>query len=205
MNDRGNPSAGTGVVMLGRQTAVVGPGRTAMNPMIRIAAVLVLTLGWIAPTPQAAAGGGCHGVELTDRATTTVTTAGPCFTPTVARIATGEELKFVNADGMEHNVTPVAAAFNALQREQTLRSGGSLAFRFVEPGVYPYVCTLHPTMAGAVVVGDGIPAGQGAAAPTQPATATSPETPTVVVVVVAAVLALALVAALRRRSQPHPG
>jgi len=30
-----------------------------------------------------------------------------------------------------------------------------VSYRFVRSGVYPYVCTYHPGMVGAVVVGDG--------------------------------------------------
>lgn len=31
--------------------------------------------------------------------------------------------------------------------------GGAVTYRFPAPGVYPYVCSLHPGMTGAVVVG----------------------------------------------------
>jgi hypothetical protein len=40
--------------------------------------------------------------------------------------------------------------FDALHRD-----GGEASYRFVGSGVYPYVCTYHPGMIGAIVVGNG--------------------------------------------------
>jgi hypothetical protein len=37
---------------------------------------------------------------------------------------------------------------------EQLRPGDRTAYRFSEPGVYPYVCSWHPGMVGAVVVGE---------------------------------------------------
>jgi hypothetical protein len=40
-----------------------------------------------------------------------------------------------------------------------LGGGREVSYRFVSSGVYPYVCTYHPGMIGAVVVGNGKPDG----------------------------------------------
>ncbi|MPZ72553.1 MAG: hypothetical protein GEU74_04875 [Nitriliruptorales bacterium] len=181
-----------------------------MNRVVRVGILLAMTLLWSVPGAPARAGGGCHGVSLTDVATTTVRTQAACFVPTVARVSPGDAVTFVSGDGVEHNVTGVPAPFNALQKEQALRSGTDLAFRFREAGVYPYVCTLHPMMAGAIVVADGGPAGRDAAVlasnaeggggtltPWQPAAALA------AAIVAAAVLAAVThAAARRRRAQP---
>jgi hypothetical protein len=52
-----------------------------------------------------------------------------------------------------------------------MREGGSVSYSFDEAGVYPYVCTWHPGMVGAVVVGDATeqPASEPVAGVTEPA------------------------------------
>ncbi|MGH2649950.1 MAG: cupredoxin domain-containing protein, partial [Actinomycetota bacterium] len=42
-----------------------------------------------------------------------------------------------------------------------LLEGRSFTATFTDDGVYPYACTYHPGMNGAVVVGDGLGAGSG--------------------------------------------
>jgi plastocyanin len=128
-----------------------------MNRIARMVMVAALMLGWLVPTP-AAAGGGCHGMSLTDQATNEIKTADACFVPTVARVEPGAKVTFFG-EYMEHNVTGVPTSFNALQSRHVLGDGSTLSFRFDKPGTYPYVCTLHPMMAGVIVVGDGIPEG----------------------------------------------
>ena len=198
-----------------------------MNRIARIAMASALMLGGLVPT-SAAAGGGCHGSPLTDDVTNEVKAVNACFLPTVARVEPGAKVTFFGED-FEHNVTGVPVAFNALQKDQVLLSGTNLSFRFDKPGTYPYVCTLHPTMAGVIVVGDGVPGGGaavgdgedeaaappvGKAAPPadQTSTATSNVSSTSWVVPGAAVAALVVIAllavllqrgGLRRRSASH--
>jgi hypothetical protein len=54
-----------------------------------------------------------------------------------------------------------------------LRGHHDVRYRFTRPGVYPYVCTFHPGMVGAIVVGGG--AGHGEAVAT--VTAAGPVVP----------------------------
>jgi hypothetical protein len=44
---------------------------------------------------------------------------------------------------------------------EDMDQGDSFRARFADPGIYPYSCTYHPGMTGAVVVGDGVGAGSG--------------------------------------------
>ena len=130
-----------------------------MNRIARIVMVAALLLGGLVPSqPAAAGGGGCHGTPLTDDVTDEIKATDACFVPTVARVRPGAKVTFYG-EYMEHNVTGVPTSFNALQNQHILRDGTPLAFRFDKPGTYPYVCTLHPMMAGVIVVGDGVPAG----------------------------------------------
>jgi hypothetical protein len=43
-----------------------------------------------------------------------------------------------------------------------MEQGDRFSVSFDEEGVYPFACTYHPGMTGAIVVGDGIGAGTGA-------------------------------------------
>ena len=201
-----------------------------MKRSVRIGVVLLMTLGWLAPAAQAGAGGGCHGAALTDERTDEVKTTMACFVPTVARIDVGDTVTFFNGDGMEHNVTGVPQLFTATSRNgDRLLPDTRAGFRFDEPGVYPYVCTIHPMMAGAIVVGDGVPEGAaavsgsaggndnnqaaGAAPPAAdeaitPASATVPWAPAAAILVamaLAGLIAWALRSGRRGEPEPHLG
>jgi plastocyanin len=106
------------------------------------------------PLAPARAGGFCMGdVPFTDARTTTVEMKRNCFGPTVARIDAGDRVAFVNADGEVHSVAGANGTFGNAHAE--ILPGDEVSFTFDREGVFPYVCTFHPGMSGAVVVGDG--------------------------------------------------
>lgn len=114
----------------------------------------------LAPVPVAQAGGGCHATELTDARTAAIEMSGACFAPAVARIDVGETVTWTNHDPADHVVTGAAGRFGD---GRMLRLGDTTAVRFEQAGIFPYYCPLHPSMVGAIVVGDGRPgAGDGA-------------------------------------------
>jgi hypothetical protein len=82
--------------------------------------------------------------------------ANACFTPTILHIDPGQSVTWTNTDPFVHNVTA-----NSWGRFDDLLEGDSFAATFQDAGVYPYACTYHPGMTGAVVVGDGLGAGSG--------------------------------------------
>jgi hypothetical protein len=69
----------------------------------------------------------------------------------------GETVTWVNRDGFPHIVLGANGAWGGY--DNVKRNGGEVGYRFVSSGVYPYVCTYHPGMIGAVVVGNGKPEG----------------------------------------------
>lgn len=78
------------------------------------------------------------------------------FIPEVIHIRRGDAVRFTNRDDVAHTVT----ADENLSSSQAipfasgrLQPGSGLIARFSRPGTYPYVCTIHPTMTGRVVVG----------------------------------------------------
>ena len=107
--------------------------------------------------PQVQAGGGAHcEPNLTDERTTTVTLAKNCFFPTIARVDVGDEVTFVSKDPVPHTITGAIFVFGDMDE---VMQGDERRFTFDEEGIYPYVCIIHPGMAGAIVVGDGKGAG----------------------------------------------
>jgi hypothetical protein len=99
---------------------------------------------------------------MTDQPTASVDIARYCFGPIVARVEVGETVTWTNRDGALHNVFSAGGDWG--WDSSIGPNGGTFSATFASPGVYPYVCTIHPTMAGAIVVGDGL----GALAPYTP-------------------------------------
>lgn len=126
-------------------------------------AVLLLPFALL-PAAPAAAGGGCG--TFTDGEGPDVDTPHNCFAPAVARVDVGDTVTWRSTNGVAHNVT-TSAGFGG-----DLPPKASFSHRFAEPGVYPYACTLHPGMVGAVVVGDGVPVGMDLANATSPSAGT---------------------------------
>jgi plastocyanin len=114
---------------------------------LAIPALFVLQAGPV----EASGGGGCGG-PITEDAGTAVSIADFCFEPTVLYASPGEEITWTNRDPTRHDVLGSNAAWGSFE---ALRGGATTSTSFDEPGVYPYVCTWHIGMTGAVVVGDG--------------------------------------------------
>jgi plastocyanin len=109
-----------------------------------------LTLG-LASLARASGGGGC-GRPVTDAHGTRVTVKQFCFTPTVLHVRRGDAVTFANLDPFTHDLLGANAVWGSWD---ALRFGRPVTYRFVRAGVYPYVCTYHPGMVGAIVVGNG--------------------------------------------------
>src|SRR3989442_11216355 len=116
-----------------------------------VLAVMVGALALTGGTP-AEAGGGCHSTVFTDEAKTTVELSKSCFSPAVVRVQAGDQVTWTNTDPDVHTVTGVA---NSWGSDEKIGPDQSVSYKFDKPGVFPYFCYLHPSMAGAVVVGDG--------------------------------------------------
>ncbi len=124
-------------------------GRRVRVTVLSAAALATLWL-W---SGQAWAGGGCH-EGVTQGGGDTIGLVDACFTPTILRVDPGATVTFVNKDPFAHNVTA-----NGWGHFDNLRPGETFTASFDAPGTYPFACTIHPGMSGAIVVGDGIAAG----------------------------------------------
>lgn len=124
---------------------------------MRTSAITLLALVLTAATttlsaPSASAGGGCHREGMTDSAGSEVLMTENCFETTVVRVHAGEKVTWVNQDEVAHTVTGAGLSFGGYDE---VTGGDSVNYTFSKEGVFPYFCVLHPSMVGAVVVGDG--------------------------------------------------
>ena len=126
-------------------------GWKAVTPLLAAGVVAML------PATSAAGGGGCHG-GATQGEGDTVELVDACFTPSVLHVSPGSEVTFVNRDPFIHNV-----AAQEWVSPGDLRKGAGFRATFEEEGIYPYACSYHFGMTGAIVVGDGLGAGSGRA------------------------------------------
>lgn len=77
-----------------------------------------------------------------------VTVAGFAFDPEELEVQVGDEVTWTNDDGADHTATAEDGAFDVALGAD----GGSGSTTFDEPGTYAYVCSIHSSMTGAVVV-----------------------------------------------------
>lgn len=130
----------------------------ARRGTIAAVATLVALIGVPVTTgPAGASGGGGCGGPVTEGRGTAVATRKFCFVPTVLHASPGAEVSFTNADRAPHNVLGANGSWGSFEE---LRRRPAV-YRFDEPGVYPYACSLHPGMVGTVVIGRAAPAGAG--------------------------------------------
>src|SRR5438093_7994098 len=105
--------------------------------MRRIAlTIVVLAVGTLAPArgAPAEAGGGCHSNVFTDEAKTTVDLSQSCFSPTVVRVQTGDQVTWTNTDPTAHTVTGVADSWGT---DQQIADGQSVSYKFDKTGGVP--------------------------------------------------------------------
>ena len=63
-------------------------------------------------------------------------------------VTPGSKVTWKNMDGEPHTV----ASLDGLFRSPALDEGDSYSFVFDKPGVYRYICSIHPGMKGVVTV-----------------------------------------------------
>ncbi len=95
--------------------------------------------------PAWAGGGGCHR-DATDAPTSTVEIQANCFSPNIIRTVPGETITFHNRDLYGHNLVGHHwGVFDEI-------SASGFEIKFDTEGIYPFACTVHAGMVGAIVV-----------------------------------------------------
>lgn len=108
----------------------------------------LLLLG-LAAVP-ALAGGGCSPSTVHSEGTGSAVEIRNCgFNPVVLFVKLGTTVTWAQADGHPHNVVGVGWG-----QHEPLAQGNTAEHTFSSTGIYPYQCSVHPGMAGAIVVGD---------------------------------------------------
>jgi plastocyanin len=133
--------------------------------------MLFMTLGVatiVLGMPGAAlAGGGCHSPVTSNDASgggrATVRMIDACFKASLTTVDPGTAVTFVNEDWTAHNV-----GGNEWGNLEDMREDDAFTATFTDPGIYPFACSYHPGMTGAIVVGDGTGAGNGDAVSVEP-------------------------------------
>jgi len=119
----------------------------------------------------ALAGDPCfHGFDMptaTVASTSQVQTMPCAFSPSVAYVPVGTTVTFVNNSQDSHLVTGANQAWGS--RDVALGARSRVTQTFDKAGVYPFACSFHTGMVGAIVVGAdsvaGLAPGSGDAAP----------------------------------------
>ena len=75
--------------------------------------------------------------------------SGNAFRPRAAEVAVGQQVTWVNVDGVPHNAV---AKEGGEPKSKLLPKGGRYSFTPSRPGRIAYVCTIHPGMEGTLEV-----------------------------------------------------
>jgi len=119
----------------------------------------------------AVAGGGCHvSSDTSDAAGTAVSLKNCGFAPVTLRAPVGAAITWTNNDYVPHGIHGLGWGLTAMN--DVVLPGGTYSHKFEAPGIYPYMCYVHPGMSGVVIVGDVATAPAGGAPPAMIAAAT---------------------------------
>jgi plastocyanin len=77
-----------------------------------------------------------------------VTIKDKAFSPETLTVSVGTTVTWTNKDPMSH----IVSARDRLFMSDLLGEGKSFSYTFTTAGTYEYYCTIHPTMAGKVIV-----------------------------------------------------
>jgi len=70
------------------------------------------------------------------------------YAPMELNIAAGTTVVWKNLDGEPHTIASTDGAF----RSPALDQNDSFRFTFAKPGVYKYICSIHPKMKATITV-----------------------------------------------------
>jgi plastocyanin len=91
--------------------------------------------------------GAAAGRTATASAVKEVDVVNFAFKPATLRIAKGDRVSFANTSRVTHTATRDGAFDTGL-----IKPGKSVVVRFKQKGSFPYLCLIHPSMRGKIVV-----------------------------------------------------
>jgi plastocyanin len=111
------------------------------------------TLALAFGTVSVAAGGGCHPPAVTTEGTGQLGSIKNCsYSPSILHVPLGGTITWTNDDYLPHAVN--GTGFDATEVYTSINPGARVSHQFNVAGIFPYMCYVHPGMAGIVVVGD---------------------------------------------------
>ena len=114
--------------------------KTYLLGAVGVAALLVAAL------PRLTAAG--ETAVMAAASTATVQIDNFTFTPATLTVAAGTTVTWKNEDDSPHRIGDKDGTF----KSAALDTDDTFSHNFATPGVYPYICTIHPYMAGKIVV-----------------------------------------------------
>jgi len=98
-----------------------------------------------------ACGGDSEKSEAAAPASASVTVKDFAFAPKTIRVAAGGTVTWSNEDSFDHSIQIDTASVNGPKfGPQTMPT--TFAHRFAKSGTYPYICGVHNSMTGTVIV-----------------------------------------------------
>ena len=98
-----------------------------------------------APTP-APVTSAQPGVGVSNNQANAVSIKNFAFNPAALTVKSGDTVTWTNDDSAPHQIK--STAFNS----DMLSTGQSFSFTFNQTGSYDYICSVHPSMAGKIIV-----------------------------------------------------
>jgi plastocyanin len=127
--------------------ATAGPSRVAAILLAALIAVFGLVVSYGTAAGSTSARNDVPGVATA--LPSTVVIKNFAFGPASLVVAPGTKITVLNQDRAPHSVTAVNKSFDS----GTIPGGQRGEFTAPSsPGTYPYVCTVHPSMTGALIV-----------------------------------------------------
>lgn len=129
--------------------------RAAVRLLLTLAAGLALLAlpGIAAPSPHATPDAGASpaaspGASPAAARDAKVEIVDLAFSPQKIEVPVGTTVTWTNEDVTQHTVV----AKDKLFRSDILQKGDTFSYTFHEPGTWDYICSLHPSMTGQIVV-----------------------------------------------------
>jgi plastocyanin len=127
--------------------ATAGPSRAAVILLAALIAVFGLVVGYGTAAGSTSVRNDVPGVATA--LPSTVVIKNFAFGPASLVVAPGTKITVLNQDRAPHTVTAVNKSFDS----GTIPAGQRGEFTAPSsPGTYPYVCTIHPSMTGVLIV-----------------------------------------------------
>src|SRR5712692_5658868 len=113
-------------------------------------AVFAAALTFLVLSAPTAAGGCINETRPTEGTSPAVRIDKCQFLSAVLRVPVGTTVTWTNADYLPHQISGIGWGHT----QSVLGFGDTLSHDFVEAGIFPYTCPLHPGMSAVVFVGD---------------------------------------------------